>query len=166
MGFPKQAPALPTKPPSFLLLGSSVETEPYQRRSPHWGHRSRLDSPPSFLGCVWLQICGNPAAFFTRLHRQVLDLLDWPEGQMKFETRHSPHTPGLPNLYTWYVYLLTPRCVHATLTRIIHERFCCNRRSAATTSLQTSGLRAPVSRPHPSLPHSMGEGRVGDDEPP
>ena len=32
----------------------------------------------------WLRICGNPAAFFTLLHRQVLDLLEWPEGQMKF----------------------------------------------------------------------------------
>lgn len=46
----------------------------------------------NFSGCVWLRICGNSAVFFTRLHRQVLDLLDWPEGQMKFETRHSPHS--------------------------------------------------------------------------
>ena len=27
----------------------------------------------------------------------------------------------------------------STLTRMIHERFCCNRRSAATTSLRPSG---------------------------
>jgi hypothetical protein len=26
----------------------------------------------------------------------VLDLLDWLGGQMKFETRHSPHTSGRP----------------------------------------------------------------------
>ena len=45
----------------------------------------------NFPGCVWLQICGNPAAFFTLLHRRVLDLLDWPQDQVNFETRHSPH---------------------------------------------------------------------------
>ena len=38
----------------------------------------------------WLQICVNPAAFFILLHLQVLDLLDYQGGPMKFETRHSP----------------------------------------------------------------------------
>lgn len=42
-------------------------------------------------GCGWLQSCGNSAAFFTLLHRQVLDLVDGPEGRVQFETRHSPH---------------------------------------------------------------------------
>ena len=42
-------------------------------------------------GCVWLQNCGISAVFFILLHRQVLDLLDYQGGQMKFETRHSPH---------------------------------------------------------------------------
>lgn len=37
-----------------------------------------------FYGCVGLQICENSAVFSTLLHRQVLDLLDWPHGQMKF----------------------------------------------------------------------------------
>lgn len=45
---------------------------------------------------MWLQICGNPAVFFTLVHRQVVDLLEWLGGQMKFETRHSPHAPGRP----------------------------------------------------------------------
>ena len=43
-------------------------------------------------GCGWLRICGNSASFRRDLHPQVVDLLDWPQGQMKFETRHSPHT--------------------------------------------------------------------------
>jgi hypothetical protein len=44
----------------------------------------------------------------------VIDLLDWPEGPMKFETRHSPHTL-LTNLHSYYVDLLTLRCVYAAL---------------------------------------------------
>jgi len=57
-----------------------------------WSAPPAEQAPPSFPGCVWLRICGNSAVFFTLLHRQVVDLLDWPEGQMKFETWHSPHT--------------------------------------------------------------------------
>jgi hypothetical protein len=36
-----------------------------------------------------LQNCVNLAAVFTFLHREVLDLLDCPEDQMKFENRRS-----------------------------------------------------------------------------
>ena len=40
------------------------------------------------LRFVWLQICGDFAAAFTLLPRQVLDLLDYHEALMNFET-HS-----------------------------------------------------------------------------
>jgi len=43
------------------------------------------------FGCVWLKIYENSSEFFTLLHRQVFDLLDWRECLMKFEIRHSPH---------------------------------------------------------------------------
>jgi hypothetical protein len=48
--------------------------------------------------CVWLRICGKIAAFCRDLAPQEVDLLDRPEGQMKFETRHSPHFSQLRKL--------------------------------------------------------------------
>jgi hypothetical protein len=53
---------------------------------------------PPHTGYVWLQICGNLAVFFNLPHRQVVDLLEWPEGPTKFKTRHSPHIPQLRKL--------------------------------------------------------------------
>ena len=44
----------------------------------------------------------------------MVDLVDGPEGQMKFETRHSPLTLA-DNPYSCDVDLLTSRCVHATV---------------------------------------------------
>ena len=41
----------------------------------------------------------------------------------------------------------------AFLTRIIHEHFCCNRRSASTTNLRPAGS--------PSDPHSTARVRIG-----
>ena len=51
------------------------------------GGRSAWRDDGNCSGCVRLQSYVNSAAFFTLLHRQVLDLLDWPEGPMKFENR-------------------------------------------------------------------------------
>lgn len=48
----------------------------------------------NFSGCVWLQICGNSAAFFTLPHRQVLDLLEWLGSQIKFPILYSPVHSG------------------------------------------------------------------------
>ena len=39
---------------------------------------------------MWLPICGNSAAFFTRLQLQVFDILEWLEDQMKFEPGTHP----------------------------------------------------------------------------
>ena len=48
-------------------------------------------------GCGWLRIRVFLARICRDLPMQVFDLLDYHEGHMKFETRHSPHIiPGRP----------------------------------------------------------------------
>ena len=46
-------------------------------------------------GCDWLRIRVHFAAFRRDLHSQVIDLVEWAELHVKFETRHSPHIPQL-----------------------------------------------------------------------
>lgn len=69
---------------------------------------------------------------FTLLHRQVVDFLDWPVGQKKFETRHSPHTfaPSLPKLMSKSRVLFglskshSIPCCCLTLSVVFHRILC------------------------------------------
>jgi len=70
--------------PVFVQVGCPVSARRLPSRG---GGRSAWRDDGNCSGCMRLQSYVNSAAFFTLLHRQVLDLLDWPEGQGKFKTR-------------------------------------------------------------------------------
>ena len=61
------------------------------------------EKSPPISGCVWLRICGHSAVFFTLLDCQVVDILDRPDGQMKFRVFQHPARVGIgchPNYTT------------------------------------------------------------------
>jgi len=104
---------------------------------------------------AWGYLKGNPLANWA-----PLDL-----DQLVVGTRHSSqalqHRPDLLRYFIRHspLFCVSTRTlvIQDSIARIIHERFCCNRRSAAATSLWPAGsiarvrigssrLRAPVSR--------------------
>jgi hypothetical protein len=70
-----------------------MRAAPRQEQAVRSGGLGKLKS-----GCGWLRICVFLARFCRDLHPEVVDLLEYTDGLIEFETRHSPHFSQLRKL--------------------------------------------------------------------